>query len=149
MLAMLCMLAACATMDPDYEPPSVSISSVRALPVASGLPNFEIGLRVLNPNSTPLELRGMSFTISLDGNKLIRGVGNELPVIDAYGAGDFTVTASANVFAGIRFFNDMINNPTDTVTYEVKAKLDVGPFRPAVRISDSGELSLGTTRPEL
>ncbi|MBT8144590.1 MAG: LEA type 2 family protein [Gammaproteobacteria bacterium] len=136
-------LSGCATLDPDYEAPSVTISSVRAIPVPNGVPNFEVGLRVLNPNATPLEMRGISFTISVDGNKLIRGVGNDLPVIEAYGAGDFTVTASANVFAGIRFFNQMINNPSDQVTYTVKAKLDVGALRPAIRITDSGQLSLG------
>lgn len=137
-------LAGCATIDPDYEPPSVTVSSVRAIPVPGGLPNFEVGLRVLNPNATPLELRGMSFSISLDGHKVIRGVGNELPVIEPYGAGDFKVTASANILAGIRFISGLANAAGDSVDYELKAKLDVGALRPAIRIRDSGEISLGS-----
>ena len=136
------LLAGCATVDPDYEPPSVTVSSFRAIPVPNGLPNFEVGLRVLNPNATPLELRGMSFSIALDGHKIIRGVGNELPVIEPYGAGDFEVTASANILAGIRFITSMANSGGDSVNYELKAKLDVGAFR-AIRIRDAGEISLG------
>ena len=69
-LLLVLMLAGCATIDPDYERPSVTVSTFRAIPVANGVPNFEIGLRVLNPNATPLELRGVSFSISLDGHKL-------------------------------------------------------------------------------
>ena len=136
--------AGCATIDPDYEPPSVTVSSVRAIPVPDGMPNFEVGLRVLNPNATPLELRGMSFSISLDGHKVIRGVGNQLPVIEPYGAGDFKVTASANILAGIRFISGLANAAGDRVDYELKAKLDVGAFRPAIRIRDAGEISLGS-----
>ena len=134
-------LAACATVDPDYETPSVTVSSLRAIPVANGIPNFEVGLRVLNPNATALELRGMSFSVSLDGHKIIRGVGNQLPVIEPYGSGDFTVTATANVLAGIRLFGLWTQSARDSVTYELKAKLDVGGFR-AIRITESGEFSL-------
>ena len=141
-LLLALMLAGCATIDPDYERPSVTVSTFRAIPVANGVPNFEIGLRVLNPNATPLELRGVSFSISLDGHKLIRGVGNELPVIEPYGAGDFTVTATANILAGIRFFADWAATGDDSMKYEFKAKLDVGAFRPAIRITDAGEFSL-------
>ncbi len=137
------LLAGCATVDPDYEPPSVTVSSVRAIPVPNGLPNFEVGLRVLNPNATPLQLRGMSFSISLDGHRIVRGVGNQLPVIEPYGAGDFEVTASANVLAGIRFLSALATAAGDSVEYELRAKLDVGAFRPAIRITEAGEIALG------
>lgn len=141
-------LPGCATMSPDYETPSVTVSSFKTLPTPGGVPNFEIGLRVLNPNATPLELRGMSFTVSLDGQKLIKGVGNKLPTIEPYGAGDFTVTASANLLAGIRLIGSMMSGPKDKFEYELKAKLDVGRFKPAIRIRDTGEISLGPTAAE-
>ena len=138
-------LQACAAMRPGFETPTVTVSSFRALPSQGALPNFEIGLEVINPNREPLELAGISYTISLDGHDVIKGVGNNLPVIEAYGTGKLTVTAAANLFAGIRLFQGMLGNNKSSFDYTFKAKLDVGTFRPAIRIKDSGSIALGNT----
>lgn len=136
-------LAACAGMSPNYETPTVTVKSFRALPSEGVVPNFEIGLHVINPNSNALPLRGVAYTISLGGHELIKGVGNELPVIDAYGEGDVVLTASANLVSAIKLFSDLMNQPGDKIPYEFAAKLDIGAFRPAIRVRDAGELSLG------
>jgi LEA14-like dessication related protein len=106
------------------------------------LPTFEIGLHIINPNSSPLTLRGVAYTISLEGHELIKGVGNELPVIEAYGQGQFTVTAAADLFAGIGLIRDMMSGQKERFRYEFEAKLDIGAFQPAIRVRDSGEIPL-------
>ncbi len=136
-------LAACAGMRPGYETPTVTVKSFRVLPSAGAVPSFEIGLHVINPNSDELPLRGVAYTISLGGHELIKGVGNELPVIEAYGAGDIVLTASADLLSAIQLFRDLMQQPGDKIPYELAAKLDVGAFRPAIRVRDVGELSLG------
>ena len=131
-------------MGPGYEVPTVSVQSFR--PVASdngtGLPSFEIGLHVTNPNLDPLELAGISYTISLDGKDLIKGVGNDLPVIEGYGEGTFTLTAGFNVLAGIQLFRSLMNKDGDSFDYAFKAKLDPGAYKRKIRISDRGSISL-------
>jgi len=136
------LLAGCVGMGPGYDTPTVTLSSFKSLPSEGGLPAFEIGLRVINPNPEPLELRGVAYTISLDGHELIKGVGNELPVIDGYGEGEFKLTAAANLFGGIRLITDLMRNQRDTFTYEFAAKLDIGAFRPAIRITESDVIAL-------
>lgn len=136
------ILQACAGLRPGYETPTVTINSFRALPSQGALPNFEIGLHVVNPNREALKLRGVSYTVSLGGHELIKGVGNELPVIEAYGEGSLTLTASPNLFAGIRLVTDLMSSANDKVPYKLEAKLDVGRIQPAIRVSDSGEISL-------
>jgi len=136
-------LAGCAGMRPGYETPTVTVSSFRALPSEGMVPSFEIGMRVINPNRESLELKGVSYTVSLEGHELITGVGNELPVIEGYGEGDLSLTATANLFAGIRLITDLMRKQRDSFTYEFEAKLDVGTFRPAIRVTDTGEISLG------
>ena len=135
-------LAGCSSMKPNFETPTVTVSSFKTLPSDGMMPAFEIGLRVINPNSIDLPLRGVSYTVSLDGNDVIKGVGNDLPVIEAYGEGEFKLTASADVFAGMRLFTDLIKSKKDTFDYEVEAKLDVGAFTPAIRVKDGGQISL-------
>lgn len=136
------LLQACAGLRPGYETPTVTINSFRALPSQGALPNFEIGLHVVNPNREALKLRGVSYTVSLGGHELIKGVGNELPVIEAYGEGSLTLTASPNLFAGIRLVTDLMSSANEKVPYKLEAKLDVGRIQPSIRVSDSGEISL-------
>ncbi len=80
-LLALALLSGCAGMGSGYEPPTVAVQSFKPVQSgdASGLPTFEIGLHVINPNLEPLELAGVSYTISLGGQDLIKGVGNDLP----------------------------------------------------------------------
>lgn len=136
------LLQACAGLRPGYETPTVSINSFRTLPSEGVLPTFEIGLHVTNPNSVALNLRGISYTISLEGHDIIKGVGNDLPTIDAYGEGQFKLTAAANLFAGIQLINELMNGANDSLKYEFAAKLDIGSLRPAIRVSDTGHIDL-------
>lgn len=136
------ILQGCAGLG-GYEKPTVTISSFRALPSSGALPNFEIGLHVINPNREALEIVGVSYSVSLDGHEIIKGVGNDLPTIEPYGEGTLTLTASANLLAGIRLVSDLMKKSTDSFDYSLDAKLDVGRFRPAIRVRDSGEIALG------
>jgi len=141
-LGLVGILQACTGMRSGYETPTVTINSFRTLPSQGIVPNFEIGLHVINPNREALNLRGVAYTVSLDGHELIKGVGNELPVIEAYGEGSLTLTASPNLFAGIRFVTDLMSASKESVRYKLEAKLDVGTIHPTIRVSDSGEISL-------
>lgn len=136
------LLAGCAGMRPGYETPTVTVKSVRAIPSEGMLPEFEIDLHVVNPNLEALKLAGVSYTVSLEGHELIQGVGNDLPVIDGYGEGDFTLNASADLFAGVGLIRDLMSSQKDTLSYSFEAKLDPGALRPSIRVKDSGEVSL-------
>ena len=70
------LVAGCALLSPDFEAPSVSVISFNPLLSQSLEPRFEIGLRVVNPNSKALNLRSMSYKIYLNGYKIVEGVSN-------------------------------------------------------------------------
>ncbi len=147
-LALISVLAAslsgCAGFGAGYETPTVSVQSFRPVPSASGggLPAFEIVLHVINPNLEPLELAGISYTISLDNHDLIKGVGSDLPVIDGYGEGSLTLTAGVNVMAGIQLFRSLLEKDGDSFDYSFTAKLDPGAYKRKIRITDRGSISL-------
>lgn len=146
LLVIALLVNACSGLGAGYEKPTVTVSAFRALPSDGILPNFEIDLRVINPNREALNLLGMSYTISLDGHELIKGVGNNLPVVEGYGEGTFTVTAAASLLAGVRLVNDLMNKPSDTFEYRFDARLDVGRFSRPIRVRESGKISLGAAR---
>lgn len=143
------LLCACATLDPDYEEPTVTLSSFRALPSEGMIPAFEIGLRIINPNSQPLNLEGIVYTISLDGYELVKGVGKDFPVIEGYSEGAVKLTASANLLAGVRLVNSLMQSHEGAFEYEFKAKLDLGGLYPSIRIKETGDINLnGAGTPE-
>ena len=141
------MIAGCATLNPAYETPSVNISSIRALPSDGIAPRFEIGLHIINPNRSALNLQGIAYSLNLDGHKILTGVANDLPSIAGYGEGDVTLIATTSLLSSIRFFADLMNTQRDTIAYEFNAKLDLGGLRPNVHVGEKGEISLSGQTP--
>jgi LEA14-like dessication related protein len=144
-LALACLALAassCATLSPDYEQPTVTLSSFRALPSEGMTPAFEIGLRVINPNPDPLELQGVVYTIAVEGHELVKGVGRDFPAVEGYSQADLLLTGSANLLAGIRFIGDMMNKQDQSLNYDFEAKLDLKGLYPSIRVNESGSFDL-------
>jgi len=137
------ILSGCAALRPGYETPVVSITSFEPIPTKGIMPHFKIGLHIVNPNGSPLDFKGISYTIALEGHKIMTGVSNQLPQIMAYGEGDIVLNASIDLFSSIRFFSDIIRSKnTDKISYSLTAKIDTGPLHPVIRVRKKGELSL-------
>ena len=136
------LIQACASIDPDYEEPTVSLSSFRALPSEGGMPTFEIGLHILNPNSTSFSLEGVVYTVSIQGHDVVKGVGKDFPVLEGYSEQTIKLTAAANLFAGIRLVMELMNSPNESLEYEFEAKLDTGGFGRSIRVKEKGSFQM-------
>lgn len=133
-------ISACATVPSDFEEPSVSVTSFSPKQSAGITPQFEIVLHITNPNREPLELEGMSYTIHLDGNKVMSGVSNNLPTIEPYGEAEVTLNATASLMGGFQLLTGMMNQAKDNIEYEFNAKLDIGAFMPRITVVKKGVL---------
>lgn len=136
------LLAACATLDPDYEEPTVSLAGIRALPSQGGMPNFEVKLHIVNPNDFDLDLEGIVYTIALDGHDLVKSVGKDFPVIESYSEETVTLTGSVSLLDGIRLLADLVQSSGNELDYAFKAKLDMGGLHPSIRVNETGTLDL-------
>ena len=139
---LLFLLVGCASLLPSFETPTVNVSSFEILPGNSIVPTFEIGLHVTNPNQTALKLKGFSYHVELEGYRIISGVSNQLPVIEAYGEGDVLLQVRPDLFSTINLFTDLMNQPRDKFTFKLEALLDVGGLMPKIRVYEEGEFSL-------
>ena len=143
LIATCLLLGACASLNPDYEKPTVVLTSFHAIPSEGAMPAFEVGLRIINPNPEPLKLEGVVYSISLQGHELVKGVGKGYPPIEGYSEGDITLSASANLLKGIQFIASVANNQQRQLEYEFEAKLDVGGYLPSLKVSETGTFNLG------
>jgi LEA14-like dessication related protein len=136
------LLAGCVTFPADFKEPTVSLLSIR--PDISNVfaPEFDLRLRVSNPNRDPLEIVGLSYNISLQGRRLIEGVASELPVVPAYGEADFGLRATADLVGGFNLLAELMDRPGEDVDFELNADIDLGRFYPMVKVRRSGSISL-------
>ncbi len=134
------LLLACATIPSDFEEPAVSVTSFKPINSGGITPQFEIVLHVTNPNREALAIEGMSYTIHLEGNKVMSGVSNDLPTIEPYGEADVTLNATANLLGGFKLLTGLMNSQKENIDYEFKAKLDVGTFMPRISVVKKGTL---------
>ncbi len=140
--ATILVITGCATLHRNFETPTVTVSTIRALPTDSIAPRFEIGLHIVNPNRSPLKLHGIAYSLKLEGYKILTGVSNNLPTIDGYGEGEVTLIAAASLLSGIRFFAELLRDQPDAIAYELEAKLDLGGLRPTIHVGEKGAISL-------
>ncbi len=142
-ILLLIFVSGCTALQPGYETPVVSITSFKTIPTKDIIPQFEISLRIINPNRSPLDLKGISYTISLEGHKVMTGVSNKLPMIEAYDQGDVVLKASMDLFRSITFFTDLIKTKNkNNISYSLKAKLDAGSLHPLIYTTKKGQINL-------
>ena len=136
------LLTACVSLPSDFKEPSVSLVSITPQITNLFAPEFDIVLQVTNPNREALDVAGLSYTIHLQGKKLITGVANNLPEIAAYGEADISLHATADLIGGISLLGDLLNQPSDQVEFELNAEIDLGTLYPMIRVQRSGVISL-------
>ncbi|MFT5718403.1 MAG: LEA14-like dessication related protein [Oleiphilaceae bacterium] len=140
---LMIFLAACAGLTPNYEKPQVNVTSFTLAPDSSGLaPRFNIGLQVINPNRTALPLVGMSYSVEVEGNRILSGAEPNLPRIEGYSSADIVIQASPDLFGSARLLNQLLSGQRDELSYLFKARLDVGTLMPYINIEEEGSFGL-------
>ena len=141
-LAISLFIGGCATLPSDFKEPGITVVSVTPRILNGVAPEFDIVLRVTNPNRTELSIVGLSYTIDLVGNQVIEGVASDLPKIAPYGEADVKLNATADLFGGLKVLSKLLANPTRPVDFEFNAQIDIGTFYPMINVNRSGEISL-------
>jgi len=142
-LFLMIFLAACAGLTTTYEKPQVNLTSFTLAPDSSGLaPRFNIGLQVINPNRTALPLVGMSYSVEVEGNRILSGAEPNLPRIEGYSSADIVIQASPDLFGSARLLNQLLSGQRDELNYLFKARLDVGTLMPYINIEEEGRFGL-------
>jgi LEA14-like dessication related protein len=136
------MLGACASLQPEIDPPKVSLESFKALPSQGGAPRFEIKLRIANPNKQTFDIAGISYGVEIQGQELISGVTNDVPFIEAYSEEVVTLEAGLQLFHLLRLLASLGMEPTDALEYRFLGKIDFKGFVPTQRVEETGTISL-------
>lgn len=138
----LALLAGCAGITSNLDPPKVSLVSIRNLPVQGEAPKFEIKLRVMNPNNQRLDIAGVSYSVAFMGKELVTGVANDIAPIEGYGEGIVTLDAGLQLLELLRLMASLGTSGSEPLEYRFTAKIDFNGFTPTQRIEETGEITL-------
>ena len=139
---LLLLPAACATVPSDFKEPSVALVSIKPDLRKLLAPEFEVVLRVSNPNRKALDVVGLSYWVELQGRRVVRGVANDIPVIPAYGEADVSLRARADLAGSFALVQDLLEQVEPSVDFVLNADIDVGAFYPVINLRESGSISL-------
>lgn len=138
-------LAGCASLGPGFKEPGIKVTRVKLLPGEGQAitPRLEVGLSISNPNGTDLSVRGMSYSIALEGYRLASGVTGNVPVFRAFSETPMTLTLTPDVLAIARFIRQLHGSGAgQALDYELTAELDIGRWRPDIALRESGSVTL-------
>lgn len=141
-ILLLLLLTACASLSPYPETPAVSVTSLQLLPGPSGgTPTLRLGLQITNPNRAALPLAGMSYSLSINDQRLLSGATSDLPTVPAYGNARLEIDMTPDLLGGIRLLNQLSQTGASApIAARLDARLDLAGLRPALRISETVEL---------
>lgn len=135
-------LAGCSSSpERGFEPPSVLLTSFGLMPSDGRAPRFAIGLRIINPNRSPLRVRGLAYSVELEGQRMLTGVTSRLGLVPPYGESEIELNAVIDLVSSVRFFNQLISEPNrDQLKYNFRARLDVDGMLAPITLEEKGEL---------
>lgn len=139
---LLVFVSACATLT-DFDPPRVTMDSLRVLPTEGSVPRFEIKLRVSNPNTAALDIAGVSYSLELLGRELLHGVTRDVRKIEGYSEDVITLEASVQMLQVLRLLANFGTQLDQPLEYRFLAKVDFNGLTPTQRVEETGEITLG------
>lgn len=144
LLAFVCvMVGACAHLGTGIEPPKVRVDSLQLLEPRGLSQRFSVGLRVINPNDRVLPVKGLSYTLALNGIELIEGVTNKVPTLEPFSETLVEVEAATDLVAALRLLNNLTRSGAEqNITYALTAKVSVQGWPSRLTVKETGEVPL-------
>ncbi|MEP4148100.1 MAG: LEA type 2 family protein [Halioglobus sp.] len=142
LFVVFCLIAGCASLTPEIDPPKITLESFSPLPSEGGVPRFEIKLRIANPNKQTFDIAGISYGVEIQGKELISGVTNDVPELAPYSEEIVTLEAGLQLFQIVRLLAGLGKETGDSLDYRFTAKVDFNGFVPTQRIEETGSFTL-------
>jgi LEA14-like dessication related protein len=94
---LLTLLTGCQLVFPKFKAPQLSVVDVQMLKGDLWTQRVKLRLKVRNPNDRRLPVRGLSYTIDLDGQPFADGLSATSFVVPAGGEAEFDTTVNVNL----------------------------------------------------
>ncbi|WP_457574493.1 LEA type 2 family protein [Desulfolithobacter sp.] len=150
----LLLLAGCAAVQSGLNTPKVSLADLKIEAVRPLETVFLVELRIMNPNTIPLSIAGITCDLEINGRHLASGISNDQIRIPAFGAATVPVTVYASMvdifssaFKALQGVNHSTSE-TKPLRYVLKGKVRLEEsMNLSIPFSTAGEIPLTDTMP--
>lgn len=145
MLALL--LAGCAGLLSGMEAPTVTIADFGAGGGGFFEQQFNLKLRVQNPNNSELKIDGLSFALEVNDGPFATGVGNQAVTVPRFGSAFLPVEAYSSLGSMIRQVGGFLQGEKRSLRYRIRGNLSLaGGTR--IPFEHGGEIDPGALAPK-
>ena len=144
--ACVLLLTGCASLQ-HHDPLRVTVAGVEPMKGEGMEMRMAVKLRVQNPNEKPVDFRGVSLEMDVEGKSFASGVCDENGSVPGYGESVISVPVSISALHVARHALTLLKGgEMDKIRYELKGKLGSGGVS-GTRFGAKGEFELPTTLP--
>jgi LEA14-like dessication related protein len=141
------LVTGCAGLPSGMEAPTVTIADFGAGGGGFFEQQFNLKLRVQNPNNSELKIDGVSFALEVNDAPFANGVGNQPVTVARFGTAFLPVEAYSSLGGMIRQIGGFLQGDKRALRYRLRGSLSVaGGTR--IPFERSGEFDLGALAPK-
>jgi LEA14-like dessication related protein len=146
-LVIAALLAGCAGLPPGMQPPSVTIADFGVGNAGLFEQQFNLRLRIQNPNPEDFKVDGIAFDLEINGQPFAKGVGNQTVTVPRYGSGFIVAEAVSTLGGLLKQFGRLADGNKAVFKYRIKGQLSIaGGMR--VPFEETGEFDFGALAPK-
>ena len=146
-LAGALLLAGCAGLPPGAQAPAVTIADFGVGNAGLFEQQFNLKLRIQNPNPEEFKVDGMAFDIEINDQHFARGVGNQLVTVPRYGSAFMSVEAVSTLGGLVKQFGRFAQGDKPGFKYRLKGSMSIaGGTR--VPFDERGEFDFSALAPK-
>ena len=139
-VVLLLLLAGCAGMGVRSEPPRVTLVNLEPVSVTLWEQKYRIQLRVQNPNPEPLAIRGMHYSLALNGKDFMDGVRGQAVVVPAFSDQVVDTEGVTSLFGYLRQIQALQQGELESLRYRVSGRISLQEGFTGVPFDYEGEL---------
>ena len=123
LLVVLALVAGCVGLPSDLKTPEVSFVGLRAVDASLFEQRLEVRMKVRNPNTIELPVKGLDVEVELANEPFAQGVSAREFIVPAGGEAEFDMIVTANAATALLKIAGSDRKSREEIPYRVTGKL--------------------------
>ena len=125
LLVFALLLTGCTTMNKYPEQPRVSLVSIQPKDITLLEQRYGLQLRILNPNETAIPIKGLNYSLEINGREFAYGVSRQDVSIPAFGEALLDVDVVSNLLHVLQQVQELDGGQQDSLKYRLSGKISL------------------------
>ena len=134
-------LTACSSFGGYQESPRVSLVSIQPIEMSLLEQRYGLQLRILNPNDNEIPVKGLSYSIEINGHEFAYGVSRQPVTIPPFSEALLDVEVISSLLNVMQQFQAMSNENSNSLHYRLRGKISLAKSLAKLPFNVEGELT--------